>query len=86
MATKAKITCQNCNNSFDVFWANWSESPIRCPYCLKGMDSHMQGEIKAALATVADLNQHFLKYHLEHQEPLFVVSVEHTHVPLDKFD
>ncbi|KHD86342.1 hypothetical protein NG54_03205 [Heyndrickxia ginsengihumi] len=87
MATRADITCKNCENTFHVFWNNFEKQlPLECPYCSKEIDETMTEMIKNALGTTWEANYHFRKYHQERNEPLFTVNIVDVFVPIDKFD
>lgn len=87
VSTAANILCKNCDNRFIVYFSsiNSGDRQFKCPHCLVEMDEKMSKDVIHALATVHDLNYHFKKYHSEHQEPLFSVSIEETYVPANKF-
>lgn len=87
MATRADITCKNCDNTFPVFWNNFTKQlPLSCPYCDKKIDEKMTEMIKHALGTTWEVNYHFRKYHGERNEPLFTVDIKDVFVPIEKFD
>ncbi|POZ56205.1 hypothetical protein LYSIN_00988 [Lysinibacillus sphaericus] len=87
MATRADITCKNCENTFQVFWNDFSKQlPLGCPYCDRTIDETMTEMIKNALGTAWEVNYHFRKYHEERDEALFTVDIKDVFVPIDKFD
>jgi DNA-directed RNA polymerase subunit RPC12/RpoP len=87
MATRADITCKNCDNTFQVFWHEFTKQlPLSCPYCSKEIDETMTEMLKRALGTTWEVNYHFRKYHEERNEPLFVVNISDVYVPIEKFD
>lgn len=86
MATKAKITCKNCNNSFDVFWHGFKEEDIiHCPYCDSKLDPKFNEHLKNALGSTWELNKELRSSNQEHNTDLFEISIEETFVPLNKF-
>lgn len=86
MATRADITCNNCSNTFQVFWHNFEKQlPLDCPYCDRIIDKKMTEMIKHALGSLNEVNYHFRKYHSERTEDLFSVDIKNFDVPISKF-
>lgn len=87
MATRADIECQNCQNTFQIFWHSFeSQLPISCPYCNKDMSKKSVSMLKETLGTAFELNKEIRKRHEERNEALFIVSIQHVFVPEEKFD
>ncbi len=86
MATKARITCKNCDNTFDVFWTGFSEKQIiECPYCDCELDKRFNAYLKHALGSTWELNKELRKSHQERGTDLFEISIDEIHVPIEKF-
>ncbi|MBZ9633027.1 hypothetical protein [Clostridium sp. FP1] len=84
MSTFAKIKCLNCGNSYEIYRDSSIDKPVNCPHCYAEIDETMWKQLVDAIGAVADLNQHFHKYHLERNEDLFSASFENVYVPSDK--
>lgn len=87
MATRADIECQNCQNTFQIFWHSFeNQLPISCPYCDKSMSEKSVHMLENTLGATYELNKEIRKRHQELDEPLFIVSIQHVFVPEEKFD
>lgn len=86
MSTQARIHCMNCDSTYYVYWTGISrEKIVHCPHCDARIEEKMWERVVEAMGAVHNVNYHFLKYKGEYDEDLFEVSVEHVHVPLEKF-
>lgn len=73
--TKARIYCHSCKKDFDIYFTGLSRVEC-CHNCGAKIDETMWKSIFESIAHVQDTNQHFYKYNLERNEPMFTISVE----------
>jgi len=86
MATKAKINCKNCGNTFEVFWIGFSEEQsIECPYCDRKLDKKFNKYLKNALGCTWELNKELRSSHQDYETDLFEISIEEVYVSNEKF-
>ena len=86
MSVYAKLDCENCGNSFEVYQTNINErgKPVHCPHCFQQMDKkHWDGLIDA-FYTVHDWNYQNLKAHSEHGTAGFKLQLIYKDVPQEK--
>lgn len=79
--TKAKIHCHSCKKEFNIYWTGLNRVDL-CPHCGAVIDETMWNSIVSSMAQVQDTNQHFYKYHLERDEPMFTINVEGLYTDL----
>ena len=73
----AKIRCCKCGKIFDVYYSlSKSDDPIVCPECLSQMDNSMAEKVINLMGAVNEINNDFVKYASEWDEPRFIVSVD----------
>ena len=78
VTTKANITCENCNHTFELHISNmdfFRTSP-KCPLCLAQMEYQMVEKLFAVMGELDDLNRDFQKYKSERHENAFQVGLE----------
>lgn len=81
-----KAACGNCGRNFEIYSReiNRREAPVRCPHCLRQMDSRHWDNLINAYMTASDWNYQNIKAHTEHGSPLFQVEFLSKHVPQAK--